>query len=128
MGEGGCVAWMFNRMGLITINKEDINDEDDFMLQAIEAGAEDIKDEGEYYEILTAPDNFMEVKEELENLKFTINTADLIMLADNTIEVTDEETVAKILKLIDLFEDHDDVQNVYTNVSVPDEIIEKLAN
>ncbi len=128
MGEGGCVAWMFNRMGLITINKEDINDEDDFMLQAIEAGAEDIKDEGEYYEILTAPDNFMEVKEELEKFKFTIGTADLIMLADNTVEVTDEETVAKILRLIDLFEDHDDVQNVYTNVSVPDEIIERLAN
>lgn len=127
MGEGGCVAWMFKRTGLITINKENVNDEDEFMLMAIEAGAEDVKDDGDFYEILTSPDNFMEVKEELDKLNLDIDMADIIMLAENSVEVTDEETVRKILKLIDLFEDHDDVQNVYSNISVPDEIMEKLA-
>lgn len=127
MGEGGCVAWMFKRVGIITVNKENIADEDEFMLQAIEAGAEDVNDEGDFWEITTSPDDFMDVKEELEANNIKIDVADLAMVADNTVEITDEETAAKILKLIELFEDHDDVQNVYTNVSIPDEIMEKLA-
>lgn len=126
MGEGGCVAWMFHRTGLISVSKENVNDEDEFMLQAIEAGAEDVNDEGDFYEILTSPDNFIEVKEELEKQNLVLDMADIVMLAENTVEITDEETVAKILKLIDLFEDHDDVQNVYTNISISDEIMEKL--
>lgn len=127
MGESGCVAWMFKRVGLITVNKENVADEDEFMLLAIEAGAEDVKDEGEYFEIITSPDDFMQVKENLEANNIKINVADLVRIADNTVEVTDEETAAKILKLIELLEDHDDVQNVYTNVSIPDEIMERLA-
>lgn len=127
MGEGGCVAWMFKRVGIITVNKENIADEDEFMLQAIEAGAEDVNDEGDFWEITTSPDDFMDIKEELEANNIKIDVADLAMVADNTVEITDEETAAKILKLIELFEDHDDVQNVYTNVSIPDEIMEKLA-
>lgn len=127
MGESGCVAWMFKRVGLITVNKENITDEDEFMLQAIEAGAEDVKDEGDFYEITTSPDDFMDVKEELEANNIQIDVADIVRLAENTVEITDEETAAKVLKLIELFEDHDDVQNVYTNISIPDEIMEKLA-
>lgn len=126
MGEGGCVAWMFNRAGLITVSKENASDEDEFMLQAIEAGADDVRDEGDIWEIITSPENFMEVKEKLEQDNIVIEDADVIMLAENTTEINDEETAAKILKLIDLFEDHDDVQNVYTNMSIPDEIMEKL--
>ncbi len=126
MGEGGCVAWMFNRAGLITVNKENISDEDEFMLQAIEAGADDVRDEGEVWEVITSPENFIGVKEELEFCNIKIEDADMVMLAENTVAVNDEDTAVKILKLIDLFEDHDDVQNVYTNMSIPDEIMEKL--
>ncbi|HZK43971.1 MAG TPA: YebC/PmpR family DNA-binding transcriptional regulator [Syntrophomonadaceae bacterium] len=126
MGEGGCVAWMFDRVGLIAINKENVSDEDEFMLQAIEAGADDVRDEDDVWEIITSPDTFIEAKEKLESLNYKLDMAELIMLAENTIEINVEETAGKILNLIELFEDHDDVQNVYTNISVPDEIMEKL--
>ena len=68
----------------------------------------------------------MEIKENLESNNIKINMADIVRIAENTVEITDEETAAKVLKLIDLLEDHDDVQNVYTNVSIPDEDYEEI--
>lgn len=128
MGESGCVAWMFKRSGLISIKKENLKmDEEEFMLYVMDLGADDIKDEGEVYEIITAPENFMEVKEALEKENIPLEMADVVMLPENTVEITDEETAAKVLKLIEKLEDHDDVQNVYTNVSIPDELMEKLS-
>ncbi|MBO8159930.1 YebC/PmpR family DNA-binding transcriptional regulator [Thermosyntropha sp.] len=128
MGESGCVAWMFKRCGLISINKDSLNiDEEEFMLQVLELGADDIKDEGSVFEIIVAPENFMQLKEALEKENIPLETADIVMLPENTVEITDEETASKIIKLIEKLEDHDDVQNVYTNVSIPDELMEKLS-
>lgn len=126
LGENGCVAWMFKRVGLISINRENIKDEEEFMLKALEAGADDIREEEEYFEVLSTPDVFMEVKEALESEGFVSEESDVVMLPENTVEINDQEMAAKIIKLIDLLEDHDDVQNVYTNMSIPDEILEKL--
>ncbi|HNX28582.1 MAG TPA: YebC/PmpR family DNA-binding transcriptional regulator [Syntrophomonadaceae bacterium] len=127
LGETGCVAWMFKRVGLIAVNKEKITqDEDDFMLQALEAGADDVKSETDVYEIITVPEVLLEVKEALEAIKIETEMADIIMMSDTSVDIDDETTAAKILKLIDLLEDHDDVQNVYSNANIPDEIIDKL--
>lgn len=126
LGENGCVAWMFKRVGLISISRENIKDEEDFMMKALEAGADDIREEEEYFEVLSTPDMFMEVKEALESEGFVLEESDVVLLPENTVEINDQDMAAKIIKLVDLLEDHDDVQNVYTNMSIPDEILEKM--
>ncbi len=128
LGETGCVSYLFDRVGLITINREDIKgDLEEFMLLAIEMGADDVKDDDEEsLEIITSPDMFMEVKEKLEK-EIKIEDADMVMLPQTTVEITDEAVAIKILKLIDVLEDHDDVQNLYSNFSLPDDLMDKLA-
>ncbi len=127
LGESGCVAWMFKRAGLITINKADLSvDEEEFMLQALEMGADDVRDEDDVYEVITAPDAFMDIKEALEKANYKIEEADVVLLPENTVEINDLDTAVKVIKLIELLEDHDDVQNVYANMDIPDEIMEKL--
>ena len=102
-------------------------DEDELMMLALESGADDFKDEDDSYEVITSPDNFMEIKDALEGAGISFEEADLIMMPVNTVDINDVETAAKIIKLIDLFEDHDDVQRVYTNMNIPDEILEQLS-
>jgi transcriptional/translational regulatory protein YebC/TACO1 len=119
LGETGCVAWMFKRVGLIAVKRENIKaDEDDFILQVLEYGAEDVKAEEEVYEIITAPELLMQIKEALETDKIETEMADLIMMPDTTIDINDEAAAAKVLKLIEMLEDHDDVQNVYSNANM----------
>lgn len=128
LGETGCVAWMFNRVGLISIARENIAmDEEEFMLKALELGAEDVRDEEEQFDVITSVDTFLDIREALEEDGLTIDEADIVMLPENTVEIDDVDVAARIIKLIDLLEDHDDVQNVYTNMSVTDEVMEKLA-
>lgn len=127
MGEAGCVSWMFKRVGLLVVDKEQCPlAEEDLILVALELGADDVRDEDETFEIISGPEVFMEVKEGLEKEGLTFSEADLVMLPENTIEITDVDTAARIIKLVDLLEDHDDVQRVYTNMSLPDEIVDKL--
>lgn len=127
LGESGCVSYLFDRVGLITVNREDIKtDEEEFMLMAIELGADDVREDEENLEIITSPEMFMEVKDKLEQ-EIKIEDADIVMLPQTTIEITEEAMATKILKLIDVLEDHDDVQNLYSNFSLPDELMEKLS-
>ena len=126
MGENGCVSYMFDHVGMITISKEKVEmDPDDFMLSMIECGADDVREDEESYEVITPMDQFMQVVEAVEKI-VPIEEAELVMLPQNLMEVADKDMAAKVLKLIDVLEDHDDVQNVYTNVSIPDEIMEQL--
>jgi len=128
LGENGCVAWMFKRCGVIIINKEKLKmDEEEFLLQALDCGSEDVKDEGDYYELITLPENLMEVKENLEKEGFILEEADIVLLPENMVEITDEEMALKVIKLVDLLEDHDDVQKAYTNMSINDSVLEKLS-
>ncbi len=127
LGESGCVSWMFKRAGLLSVNKENSGiDEEELMLKAIELGADDVRDEGDVYEIITPPDIFMEIKEAMEQENIQFEFADIVMLSENNVEIIDEATAGKALKLIELLEEHDDVQNVYTNMSIPDEIMAKI--
>lgn len=120
IGSSGCVSWMFDKKGLIAVNKEDV-DEDFLMETAIEAGAEDVKDEGDTFEVLTAPEDFDAVKEAIDNAKITHIMAEVAMIPQNMapLEGTDAE---KMLKMMDALDDCDDVQNVHTNADIPDDI------
>ena len=96
------------------------------MLTALELGADDVREEDDSYEVITSPEVFMEVKEGLEGQGIKLEDADVVMLPENTVEINDADTAARVIKLIDLLEDHDDVQNVYTNMSISDEILEQI--
>ncbi|MGE5397708.1 MAG: YebC/PmpR family DNA-binding transcriptional regulator [Chitinophagales bacterium] len=128
MGEAGCVSWMFKRRGLFEISKEELSlDLDELELLAIEAGAEDIRDEEDTLEIIVMPDAFEDVKNALEQSKVQWNEADITMIPDNTVDISDLDIAQKLIRLVDVLEDHDDVQDVYANFSIPDDIMDKLA-
>lgn len=119
LGATGCVSWMFDRKGLIVIENSNDIDEDELMLQALEAGAEDIELEDELFEILTDPAEFTQVREGLEKNGYTIASAEVAMLPQNFVQLTGEQ-YEKALSLFEKLEDHDDVQNVYHNLELND--------
>ncbi len=121
MGNSGCVAWMFDKKGLIIIEDEDAElDEDEVTMAALEAGAEDIEVEDGVYEITTDPAEFSMVREALENAGYTFASAEVTMVPSTTTAV-DEETAKSIYKIIEMLDDNDDVQNVYHNADLPEE-------
>ncbi|NPV26512.1 MAG: YebC/PmpR family DNA-binding transcriptional regulator [Firmicutes bacterium] len=124
LGESGCVAWMFHRKGLLIVDlAENQKDEDELMLMCLEAGAEDIKVEDGEAEITTSPEDFEAVKEALarEGLKFSV--AEVTMVPQTTVQLTNPDQVSQMLRLMEMLEDHDDVQNVYANFDIPDEMM-----
>jgi YebC/PmpR family DNA-binding regulatory protein len=126
LGETGCVSYMFERKGRMTVSAEGV-DADDLMLLALDAGAEDVvTDDEDVIEIITAPDTLEAVKNAVEEAGFVTETAEITMIPANTIEITDEETATKVLTLLGKLEDYDDIQNVYSNADIPEELIEKL--
>jgi len=115
LGETGCVAWMFDQKGLFIVEKSDNNiNEDDLMLIALEAGVEDFKTEDDSYEITTAPADFYKVKEVLEDKGLRLAMAEITMVPQTTINLSGNDA-DMMVKLLETLEDHDDVQNVYTN-------------
>jgi len=120
----GSVSWIFQRKGYILVSKDKV-DEDTIMNLAIEAGAEDIKSEGKNYEIITSPEDFEKVKEYLKTNNIPLSSAEVTMLPTSTVKVTGQ--VAKqVLSLVETLEEHDDVQNVYSNFDIPEEEMEQL--
>lgn len=121
MGTTGCVGWMFDKKGVIIVEKDGKTDDESLMMQALDAGAEDFSVEEDSYEILTDPNNFSEVRQKLENEGITMASAEITMIPQNTVAVTDPEDIKKINKMMDMFDDNDDVQDVYHNAELPDE-------
>jgi YebC/PmpR family DNA-binding regulatory protein len=115
IGVPGCVSYMFNRKGLILLEKTDSIIEDELMEVALEAGAEDFKDEDEFFEILTDTENFQNVVDSLKENKYEIVEKDIELIPDLEVEAKDENTKKNLDRLIDMLEDNDDVQKVYTN-------------
>jgi YebC/PmpR family DNA-binding regulatory protein len=121
LGESGCVAYMFDQKGLLVISREDSDlDEDNFMMEALEAGAEDVVIGEDSFEILTAPEDFDSVKSKLEAAGYSFETAGVRWLPQNTV-AADGDNADKLLKMMDAFEDNDDVQDVYHNFEISDE-------
>ena len=123
MGETGCVGWMFAKKGILTVDKSQV-DEDRLMDVALDAGAEDVRDEGEVFEVVTEPEDFEKVKERLDQEKIAVVSGQISLLPKNTVNV-DAKNVEQVLKLSEELEDHDDVQNVAANFNIPDELMDK---
>lgn len=128
LGESGCVSWMFNRRGLIVVPVEDAKlSEDDLMMLALEAGAEDMRTEEGSYEITSEPDDFETVRKALTDAGVQPAEAEITMIPQTTVEITNEEDALKVLRLMDLLEDHDDVQSVTANFEIPEQLMDALS-
>ena len=125
MAEPGAVSWQFERKGVIVLPKK--LTEDELMEVALEAGAEDIADQGDTWQVTTGPSDLHEVVKALEGAGIAYDSADLTMLPTQTIPLDNEADARKVLRLIDGLEDLDDVQNVYANFDIPDKILETMS-
>ena len=125
LGEIGCVGWMFNKKGLIIVDKKKANEEQ-LMEIVLDVGGEDITDIGTSFEIVTKPESLNAVKEALSKKGIETDSAVISMIPSNTIKVEDKDAV-KVLKLIEVLEEHDDVQNVYANFDINESVIEKIS-
>ena len=123
MASAGSVSFLFQKKGLIVIEKKVI-DEDKLMNIVLEAGAEDLKSEGDTYEVTTQPPDLETVKAAIADKKIPVLSAEITMLPTSTIKITDKATANSILVLMDALEEHEDVQHVYANFDIPDELIE----
>ncbi|MGH9039318.1 MAG: YebC/PmpR family DNA-binding transcriptional regulator [Acidimicrobiia bacterium] len=123
LAEPGAVAWQFHRKGVVIIDKTTGVDEDELMMAALEAGAEDVADQGDTWQVTTGPTDLPAVKEALDGAGVALASADLTMLPTTAIPLESEADARKVLRVIDALEDHDDVQNVYSNFDIPDDII-----
>lgn len=123
MGESGCVAWMFDKKALITVDQTQIKEER-LMDVALEGGAEDVREEDGHFEIIAQPEDLEKLRERLDREKITIVTAQITMIPKNTVAL-DAKHAVQALKLAEELEDHDDVQTVSASFGIPDEFIEK---
>lgn len=119
LGESGCVSWMFKKKGVFIVDKETGIDEEELMMIVLDAGADDLQSEDGQFEITTAPDDFDNIQRALEDHNIQTLVAQIAMVPDNTIDVSDDDAV-KLAKLVELLEDHDDVQEVYGNFDLPE--------
>jgi len=126
LGENGCVGWMFKQEGVITINKEKI-DQDTLLEKALEAGATDFSEEDEEYRITTEPTELQKVSEELQNANYELASYEVTRTPQNSIEITTLEDAKYLLRLMDSIENHDDVQNVYSNFDMDSDLYEKAS-
>ena len=116
MGAQGCVSWSFDRKGVIVIDNEDEElDEETVMMDALEAGAEDVEADGPVFEVTTDPDSFNDVVKALEEKGYTFESAEIEMVPQNYVTMTNEDDVRSMTKLLDMLEENEDVQNVWHN-------------
>jgi len=121
LGNAGSVAFMFDEKGVLVVERTPGSDEDEMMMMALDAGAEDMKAEEDVYEIYTAPSDFSAVREALEQQGLTFLSAEVNKIPQNTVSVDDPEILKSIQKLLDMLDDNDDVSNVYHNAELPEE-------
>lgn len=124
MAEPGAVAWQFERKGVVLVDRS--VEEDDLMLLALDAGAEDIADDGEAWRVTTPPTELHAVRTALEGAGVTVQSAELTKVPNATIALETDEAAKKVLRLIDVLDDNDDVQDVYANFDIPDAILESI--
>jgi YebC/PmpR family DNA-binding regulatory protein len=126
LGGSGAVAWLFERRGIVLVVADGV-DEDELTLAAAEGGADDVALDGTTFQVTAAPEDLSAVRAAVEAAGFTVESAELTMVAKTTVEVGDENDAKKILRLIDQLEDNDDVQDVYANFDIPERVLEAVA-
>lgn len=120
LGQTGCVTFMFDTRGVIVVEGEGA-DEETLMMEALDAGADDFSAEEDFFEIVTAPENFGKVREAIENGGYKIASAEIMRLPQTTVTLSSDDDLKNMNKLIEMLEDNDDVQNVYHNCELPEE-------
>ncbi len=125
LGEPGCVAWMFDKKGVIVFDRENIK-EDELLEAALDCGAEDLQSDETQFEVLTDLTSFVEVKEALEAKGFQPVLAELQLRPKTTVHIAEEKPAQQVLKLVEMLEEHDDVNNVFANFDIPDQLLEAL--
>jgi YebC/PmpR family DNA-binding regulatory protein len=123
LGTSGAVAWQFERRGVVLVAAAGV-DEDELFLAAADGGAEDLEQDGETFQVTSAPEALAAVREAIEGAGFTIESAELAMLPKTTVAIDDEGKARQLMRLIDALEDNDDVQEVYANFDIPEQVLE----
>jgi YebC/PmpR family DNA-binding regulatory protein len=126
LGTSGAVAWLFERKGVIFV-PVDSADEDEAMLAAADAGAEDVSVEGSSYQVTSAPEDLTSVRQALEQAGIQIESGEITMLPKTTVRIEDEAAARKLLRLMEALEENDDVQDVYANFDIPEGVLEAVA-
>jgi len=125
LAEPGAVAWQFERKGVVTLDKS-VTDEDTLMLTTLDAGAEEINDLGAQWEVTTEAGDLTRVRDALDAAGIAVSSTDLTMLPAQTVPLADAAAAKGVLRVLDALEEHDDVQNVFANFDIPDDVLEKV--
>ena len=125
LAEPGAVAWQFERKGVVTLDKS-ATDEDTLMLATLDAGAEEINDLGAQWEVTTEAGDLTKVRDALDAAGIAVSSTDLTMLPAQTVPLADAAAAKGVLRVLDALEEHDDVQNVFANFDIPDDVLEKV--
>jgi len=126
LGTTGAVAWQFDRRGVVVVSAEGV-DEDELFLAAADGGADDIEQDGSVFQITSAPEQLAAVRGAVEEAGFTVESAELQLVPKTTVAVDDETKARQVMRLIDALEENDDVQDVYANFDIPEEVLEAVA-
>jgi len=127
LGATGAVAWQFERRGIVLVGAQGV-DEDELVLAAADAGADDVDLDGSTFQVSAAPESLSVVRAALEDAGFAVESAELSMVPKTTVEIGDESVAKKVVRLVEGLEDNDDVQDVYANFDIPEEILEAVAS
>ncbi len=125
LGESGSVSWQFESKGIIVVERSEVKNEEEFMLKMIDSGAEDINEDEDEYEIKVSPADFIKVKQILEDKNIKIKSSEIGLIPKSTVNLSKEDS-RKALKLLDVLDEHDDVQNVNSNLEISSEILSEI--
>jgi YebC/PmpR family DNA-binding regulatory protein len=126
LGATGAVAWQFDRRGVVVVPGDGV-DEEELLLVAADGGADDIERDGDVFQVTSAPESLSAVREAIEGAGFTVDSAELMLVPKTTVAVEDEAKARQVMRLIDALEDNDDVQDVYANFDIPEQVLEAVA-
>ena len=126
LGATGAVAWQFERRGVVVVTGEGIDDEE-LLLAAAEGGADDVEPDGDVFQVTSAPELLAAVRTSIQEAGFAVDSAELTMIPKTTVAVGEEGKARQLMRLIDELEDNDDVQDVYANFDIPDQVLEAVA-
>jgi YebC/PmpR family DNA-binding regulatory protein len=127
LGTTGAVAWLFERRGIVLVEAAGV-DEDELTLAAAEGGAEDVELDGSVFEVSSAPEDLAAVRQAIEDAGIAVESAEISMVPKTTVEVAEEPTAKKLIRLIEALEENDDVQGVYANFDIPEQVLEAVAS
>ncbi|HZP74309.1 MAG TPA: YebC/PmpR family DNA-binding transcriptional regulator [Gaiellaceae bacterium] len=126
LGTAGAVAWQFERRGVVVVPTDGV-DADELFLAAADGGAEDIEQDGSVFQITSAPEELAAVRAAVEEAGFTVDSSELMLIPKTTVSVDDEQKARQVMRLIDALEENDDVQDVYANFDIPEQVLEAVA-